>query len=89
MLKCFKQVSFGRASLGGCALAILLSSSGAMAQSGFSPRYPEHTGSTTPHQVQHTLIDPAACVRWCSLDLNPCDPAQYKITDGRCTTRVN
>jgi hypothetical protein len=88
MLKHFKQVSLGRASLGSCALAILLSSSGAMAQSGFTPKYPEHTGSTPPPQAQHMLINPAACRPWCSLDLNPCDPAQYKITDGRCTTRV-
>jgi hypothetical protein len=24
------------------------------------------------------------CIPWCSGDLNPCDPPEYKIADGRC-----
>lgn len=25
------------------------------------------------------------CIAWCPGDLNPCDPPEFKRTDGRCT----
>ncbi len=25
------------------------------------------------------------CRKWCSADLNPCDPPSFKIADGRCS----
>lgn len=28
--------------------------------------------------------DLQGCVRWCERDLNPCDPPEFKRTDGRC-----
>jgi hypothetical protein len=24
------------------------------------------------------------CIPWCSADLNPCDPPEFKAADGRC-----
>jgi hypothetical protein len=27
---------------------------------------------------------PQYCQRWCARDFSPCDPANFKIADGRC-----
>jgi hypothetical protein len=65
-------------------LAVVLSASGAIAQSAFTVRKPEHTGSIVRHEPR-PLIDAQSCPRWCSNDKNPCDPVAFKIVDDRCT----
>ncbi len=30
-------------------------------------------------------LQPNGCVKQCPLDLNPCDPPEYKRADGRCS----
>ncbi|MFV0281757.1 MAG: hypothetical protein ACK5JM_13485 [Rhodoblastus sp.] len=28
------------------------------------------------------------CRPWCTFDMTPCDPPQYKVADGRCTSPI-
>jgi hypothetical protein len=53
------------------------------------PSYGEVRGSRYEpqyHQQGYARArrDPGQCYAWCPQDHNPCDPANFKIADGRC-----
>lgn len=51
---------------------------------------PESNGPRTGYHARRQADvyagQPAAltCARWCVQDLSPCDPPEFKISDGRC-----
>ena len=55
----------------------------------------DRTGSITPRRERRAparvyrdgsiVAGPQLCVPWCPSDLNPCDPPEFKVADGRCS----
>jgi hypothetical protein len=43
------------------------------------------------HRHQYYAVAPQQprCAPWCPSDINPCDPVQFKIADGRCVDDWN
>ena len=77
-----------RAALAGIAFAATLAPAGLSAQAfgddGFyAPRH-ARTARNDGYNPNEGL-QPNGCVKQCPLDLNPCDPPDFKRADGRCT----
>jgi len=65
--------------------ALVLMLSGAFAQpyvyeQGRSPRYQRPAQNVE----MNARLDVGRCYSWCPEDHTPCDPANFKIADGRC-----
>lgn len=64
------------------AIALASPASAALAQQSYwGPPRPFYAD---PYARPAVPIARQACVRWCPSDLNPCDPPEFKISDGRC-----
>jgi hypothetical protein len=40
------------------------------------------------HEHRSIVRQPLMCVALCAMDTSPCDPPEYKRTDGRCNNPV-
>ena len=65
------------------AAAVLLSSgTGVFAQRFYAPR--DLVPNDPSYSGVPNIPDEQGCVKLCIRDTSPCDPPQYKRTDGRC-----
>ena len=69
-------------------LALAATASGAFAQAGSAPVPYGYAPYYEGRSVYGTPIYGGTCQRLCSADTSPCDPPEYKRTDGRCTNPV-
>ena len=61
--------------------------SAALAQPLYVARGPRYERPPAPY-TQRSPYETVVCQRWCDADSLPCDPASFKIADGRCASRT-
>lgn len=72
--------------LGLAAAALMLAAGPALAKHRHHHRgYQERAAA--PHSARYA--PGGVCTPWCPFDLSPCDPPQFKISDGRCSSPVS